>query len=212
MVVFKSNFSFQLPNDFLLMISTLQSIKTSIVQEYAAIPVQADLINKLLNCIDELDHNSTSNVDDKKNIICSFLEDISSSVIDTEDSEYIASKMEDIATALKIDCSRPVYTWLYGSDLANVLLMNTTQKTLIEFVRTCKKCGTEFKFEILEIENSIPDYWRVFKCNSCDSKNIISLMGGIKRYNFQNCNFERCYNKKDYLEEDIQSKIDQQQI
>ena len=176
--------------------------------------VLSDKMDGLINeCLSDLisSQNKGLTQNDYKNVLNRGLKRFKKMDYDTEEREFIADKFEEISKILRIDFNEDLNIWLYGRLMVKLgkILDKKSSQLIYSLTIQCSKCQDTLTKEITRIEENIPEYWTIVKCNHCGELNLFPAKGKIKESRYTNCTWIQSFAKSDYDSIQIENKLNE---
>lgn len=171
----------------------------------------SDNMDKLLNdCLGELISTQNKNLSKKvyKTILNRGLKRFRKLDYDTEEREFIADKFDEIANIIRIDFNEDLNIWLYGRFMVLLEKVFTNEEKAIDIkIIQCTDCQKPLNKLIVRIEENIPAYWAIVKCNECGNLNLFPAQENIKESRFENCKWVKSFAKSEFDSVQIEMKL-----
>ena len=177
----------------------------------------SDKMDGLLNdCLSDLisSQNKDLTQNDYKKVLNRGLKRFKKLDYDTEEREFIADKFDEISKILRIDFHEELNIWLYGRLMVKLgqIFEKKNSHTIDSLTIQCSKCQNKLTKEITRMEENIPEYWTIVKCNHCGELNLFPAKGKIKESRFVNCTWIQSYAKSEYDSIQIENKLNELKI
>ncbi|MBN1397195.1 MAG: DUF4844 domain-containing protein [Bacteroidetes bacterium] len=177
----------------------------------------SDNMDGLLNeCLSDLVALENKDLTDSelKNILNRGLKRFNKLDYDTEGREFIADKFNEISKILRIDFNEDLNIWLYGRLIVKLRkIFNKEDSEIIESMMIqCTKCQDTLTKAITRIEENIPEYWTVVKCNKCGELNLFPAERNIKESRFINCTWIQSFAESEFDSIQINKKLNELKI
>ena len=176
----------------------------------------SDKMDKLLNdCLSELisTQNKDLNQKEYEKILNRGLKRFRKLDYDTEESEFIADKFDEIAKIIRIDFNEDLNIWLYGKLMVKIGKIFTKERKSIETESIqCTDCQESLNKVIVSFEENIPEYWTIVKCNKCGSLNLFPAQGKINESRFENCTWIKSFAKSEFDSTQIEIKFNKMKM
>jgi hypothetical protein len=161
----------------------------------------SDNMDRLLNeCLGELilTQNKDLSQKDYKKILNRGLKRFRKLDYDTEESEFIVDKFDEIAKIIRIDFNEDLNIWLYGKLMVKFgKIFNKEEKVIDTLSINCSECNEPLNKLITRYEENVPEYWTIVKCNKCGDLNLFPAQGKVKASRFENCTWIKSYDKSE---------------
>ncbi|RYU81832.1 DUF4844 domain-containing protein [Hymenobacter persicinus] len=132
---------------------------------------------------------------------------------DTEEKEFIADRIYELAQLVEVDMKDELNTWSYGnalSALIEVFKSVKPQKAAPALTQECTKCKAVLETFILEKREAIPSAcFMVAQCQACFELNLIEIPDGVARMHCGKYNALQRLNRRQCTSEQAKAKLEQ---
>ena len=149
-----------------------------------------EMVQLMDTCLDELIAQVKSNSTERqvRKTLTNGLKRFKTSNYDTEEKEFIGDEFHKIGSALGLDISDGLNSWLYGRVLGTIMNLTKKKEVILDTKSfECTKCRLALTIKVTANKEAVPNYWIIGQCVQCGEYNLLSTgenAGGLKFENF----------------------------
>lgn len=119
----------------------------------------------------------------KRNVFLKAINRFGSYSFDTEEKEFIADLLFELANITGTDIAKPVSIWMYGEYISS----ENSEQTIVEILsQACTNCQGALELFIRKKEQDVPVLdWLIVQCSICSAYNLMAFdYPGVKQFGF----------------------------
>jgi hypothetical protein len=141
--------------------------------------------------------------DELRAVLKKGLDSFSESYFDTEEKEYICELIYELGQMVDLNISYEANSFLYGPELATMLMKQNDRKAVEILEFTCTKCATPLRIHIMQKAAGIPAGWVIASCNTCQELNLLDFKEGVKEMKFENYESKKTLSVDDLSKKEV---------